>query len=130
MRALGIPICLAAWADCAIAASIGDLNCTAVTECSSFGTEAALECDKGTAVFEIRADDGDKVTFGWVGQKTSKASETRREGFSLFEIRDEPNMIETLVIGDDLKASYSLVATIPGVDWTSFTYTTLACVRP
>lgn len=109
--------------------TIGDLDCEIVSSCTNLPDDGSLKCSPDPAIMRLRQVGQGEYEFGWLGGATFRAEEHRRDSFSFFEVRERPNSIQTLVIGDDLRGTFSVVAGTPTFGRTAIAHSSLVCTR-
>jgi hypothetical protein len=71
--------------------------------------------------FFVLTDSGKSTpTFGWEGSATFSAEAQRKDGMTVYQSNTLPDSIQTLVVGDDMTASFSISAMLNDELYTSF----------
>lgn len=79
-----------------------------------------LTCAPDDEIFVLTDSGKGAPTFGWEGATVFTAPAQRKTDMTVYQSTDLPDSIQTLVVGDDLTASFSISAMLNGTLYTSF----------
>jgi hypothetical protein len=79
-----------------------------------------LTCAPDDEMFILTDSGKSTPTFGWEGSARFSAEAQRKDGMTVYQSNSLPDSIQTLVVGDDMTASFSISAMLNDELYTSF----------
>jgi len=105
----------------------GDFDCRSVSSCAAFGDDVAMECDPSENVMLVRQKQGSTYKIGWKGQGMTSVTRIAGDEFAIFDSRNDPETMMTLMVGKDMRATHSVFGVMPIVEKSVIAHTSLIC---